>query len=58
MQSTKSINLNLLTATRGDEVEQVEAGIRGGSKCVLWTAELRPATRGGKCGVSPADRSA
>jgi hypothetical protein len=49
MKSPKKINLNDLANELRDEVEQMLVGIRGDADGALWTATLRPATRGGKC---------
>jgi hypothetical protein len=54
--SGKTIRLNLLARIHRDEIDQMAQGIRGDADSVLWTAELRPATRGGKpCGQTAID---
>jgi hypothetical protein len=47
MINRKPINLNNLLLDRADQVARMLAGIRGDAD--LWTAEMRAATRGGKC---------
>jgi hypothetical protein len=41
--------LNDLAQNRSAEIDQMLAGIGGKLSSTLWTAEMRPATRGGKC---------
>jgi hypothetical protein len=45
----RKLNLRALVATRSHEVSQIVAGIKGDGASMLWTAEMRAATRGGKC---------
>jgi len=47
MKRGKIISLNGLTRSHGDQIDQMLKGIRGSA--TLWTAEMRAATRGGKC---------
>jgi len=49
MKRGKAINLTDLANDQRDEIEQMLVGIRGNAEATLWTATMRPATRGGKC---------
>jgi len=50
------IDLNNLAQNRCDEIDQMLAGIGGNLSSTLWTAAMRPATRGGKCSfLRPSD---
>jgi hypothetical protein len=49
MTYRKPIALNSLSITRSNEISRMLAGIRGEADATLWTAEMRAATRGGKC---------
>jgi len=53
MDRGKSISLNGFTRSHSDDIDQMLSAIRGNSDSILWTAEMRPATRGGKCLVTP-----
>jgi hypothetical protein len=58
MKRTKAINLSDLTRTHSDEIDQMMVGISDESAHTLWTASMRPATRGGKCGfLRPEDEA-
>ncbi len=54
MKGSKTINLNHLADQLVDEIEQMLGGIRGDAGGALWTATMRPATRGGKCMIGAA----
>jgi hypothetical protein len=49
MSYRKPIALNSLSVSHSDEISRLLAGIRGDADATLWTADLRAATRGGKC---------
>jgi hypothetical protein len=49
MSYRKPIALNSLFINHSDEISRMLAGIRGDADATLWTADLRAATRGGKC---------
>lgn len=51
MKRTKAINLSDLARNHSEEIDQMIVGIRDESAHTLWTASMRPATRGGKCGL-------
>ncbi len=58
MNRRKAISLTSLIQRRSDEIDDMLNGIKGMPKSSLWTAQLRAATRGGKCmmiGMSPED---
>jgi hypothetical protein len=56
MNRGKAIDLGCLARTNRDEIEHMEEGIRGDADSILWTTELRAATRGGKpCGQGAID---
>jgi hypothetical protein len=48
MDQGKAICLTSLTLSHGDEIDMMQAAIYGSPEAALWTAEMRPATRGGK----------
>jgi hypothetical protein len=52
MDRGKAISLNNLTISHGDQIDMMVAGINGNPGAALWTAELRAATRGGKCALA------
>jgi hypothetical protein len=43
------VDLKKIGAISSSEVSTMVAAIRGDSGSILWTAEMRAATRGGKC---------
>jgi len=50
------IDLNNLEQNHCAEIDQMLSGIGGSLSATLWTASMRPATRGGKCwGYVPTD---
>ncbi len=51
MDRGKTISLSSLTLSHGDEIDMMQAAIHGNPDAPLWTAELRAATRSGKCGL-------
>ncbi|HLI80458.1 MAG TPA: hypothetical protein VKV03_10775 [Candidatus Binataceae bacterium] len=55
MKSAKKLSLIQLMRSNGAEIDQLTRGIRGVSGSVLWTAEMRAATRGGKCTLANVD---
>jgi len=52
MDRGKTISLTSLTLSHGDEIDMMQAAIHGTPEAPLWTAELRAATRGGKCALA------
>ena len=49
MDRGKAINLNNLTRSHSEDIDQMLAAIRGNpGSSTLWTAEMRAAIRGGK----------
>jgi len=49
MDRWKAINLNNLTRSHSEDIDQMLAAIRGNpGSCTLWTAEMRATIRGGK----------
>jgi len=44
--------LSSLTRSHCEEIDRMIAGIRGNPDSPLWTAEMRAATRGGKCALA------
>ena len=52
MDPRKTISLSNLTLSHRDEIDMMLAGIRGNPESPLWTAEMRAATRGGKCALA------
>ena len=52
MDRGKTISLNSLTLSHGAEIDMMQAAIHGSPESALWTAEMRPATRGGKCALA------
>ena len=52
MNRGKAISLNSLTLSHGGEIDLMVASIHGNPEAALWTAELRAATRGGKCALA------
>ena len=52
MDRRKVINLSSLTRSHCEEIDRMIAGIRGNPDNPLWTAEMRAATRGGKCALA------
>lgn len=52
MDREKAISLSSLTLSHGDEIDMMQAAIHGNPGSQLWTAEMRPATRGGKCALA------
>ena len=52
MDRGKTICLTSLTLSHGDEIDMMQAAIHGNPEAPLWTAELRAATRGGKCALA------
>jgi len=48
MERVKAISLNNLARSHSEEIDQMLFGIIGSAAGTLWTAELRPANRGGK----------
>ena len=58
MKRRKTISLNYLSLTHRDDIDRMQQGIRGDAGSRLWTAALRPATRGGKpCGQAAIDEN-
>lgn len=49
MNRGKVISLSILTQSHSDQIDMMLAAIRGNPGSHLWTAEMRAATRGGKC---------
>jgi len=49
MERGKAIDLDSLTRSHCNEIDEMVAAIRGNPGSTLWTAEMRAATRGGKC---------
>ena len=49
MDRGKVISLDGLLRSHSDDIEQMIAAIHGDPGSTLWTAEMRAATRGGKC---------
>ena len=52
MDGRKVISLNSLTLSHGDEIDMMVGAIHGNPEAALWTAEMRAATRGGKCALA------
>ena len=52
MDRGKTICLTSLSLSHGDEIDMMQAAIHGNPESPLWTAELRAATRGGKCALA------
>ena len=52
MDRGKTISLRVLSLSHGDEIDMMQAAIHGNADAPLWTAELRAATRGGKCALA------
>ncbi len=52
MDRGKAISLRVLSLSHGDEIDMMQAAIEGNPERPLWTAELRAATRGGKCALA------
>jgi hypothetical protein len=48
MDRGKAIDLNSLTRSHCEDIDQMLAAIRGNPGSSLWTAEMRAAIRGGK----------
>jgi hypothetical protein len=58
MERGKAISLNNLARSHSEEIDQMLSGITGSASSTLWTASMRPATRGGKCGfLRPEDEA-
>jgi len=49
MERGKAISLSNLARSHSEEIDQMLLGITGSASSTLWTAAMRPATRGGKC---------
>jgi|BogFormECP04_OM1_1039644.scaffolds.fasta_scaffold108200_1 hypothetical protein len=49
------LNLGTLAIDHESEIEEMLDGIQGNPESVLWTSQIRPATRGGapKCMAIP-----
>jgi len=51
----RTIDLTSLAESRSIEIARMTAGIHAEPDATLWTAALRPTTRGGKCMVAAGD---
>ncbi len=51
----RTIDLKALAQIHSIEVDRMAKAIRRDGGGVLWTAEMRATTRGGKCLVMPAE---
>jgi predicted deacylase len=49
------ISLKTLAQTHSAEIDRMTAAIRRDGDGILWTAEMRAITRGGKCLVAAAE---